>query len=103
MRRFYLIFGLSILISSCSSSIVGESGTPTTSSTSVIAQLPSTTTVVEIEIPSELDFVALTTGGDLVNGSDLWLNQNNSDSTGDLSESENGYGQDILLWFWAPN
>ena len=92
-----------MLISSCSSSIVGESGTPTTSSTSVIAQLPSTTTVVEIEIPSELDFVALTTGGDLVNGSDLWLNQNNSDSTGDLSESENGYGQDILLWFWAPN
>ena len=103
MRRFYLIFGLSILISSCSSSIVGESGTPTTSSTSVIAQLPSTTTVVEIEIPSELDFVALTTGGDLVNGSDLLLNPNNSDSTGDLSESENGYGQDILLWFWAPN
>jgi len=92
-----------MLISSCSSSIVGESGTPTTSSTSVIAQLPSTTTVVEIEIPSELDFVALTTGGDLVNGSDLWLNPNNSDSTGDLSESENGYGQDILLWFWAPN
>ena len=92
-----------MLISSCSSSIVGESGTPTTSSTSVIAQLPSTTTVVEIEIPSELDFVALTTDGDLVNGSDLWLNQNNSDSTGDLSESENGYGQDILLWFWAPN
>ena len=62
-----------MLISSCSSSIVGESGTPTTSSTSVIAQLPSTTTVVEIEIPSELDFVALTTGGDLVNGSDLWF------------------------------
>ena len=92
-----------MLISSCSSSIVDESGTPTTSSTSVIAQLPSTTTVVEIEIPSELDFVALTTGGDLVNGSDLWLNPNNSDSTGDLSESENGYGQDILLWFWAPN
>ena len=92
-----------MLISSCSSSIVGESGTPTTSSTSVIAQLPSTTTVVEIEIPSELDFVALTTGGDLVNGSDLWLNPNNSDSTGNLSESENGYGQDILLWFWAPN
>ena len=92
-----------MLISSCSSSIVGESGTPTTSSTSVIAQLPSTTTVVEIEIPSELDFVALTTGGDLVNGSDLLLNPNNSDSTGDLSESENGYGQDILLWFWAPN
>ena len=92
-----------MLISSCSSSIVGESGTPTTSSTSVIAQLPSTTTVVEIEIPSELDFVALTTDGDLVNGSDLWLNPNNSDSTGDLSESENGYGQDILLWFWAPN
>ena len=92
-----------MLISSCSSSIVGESGTPTTSSMPVVAQLPSTTTVVEIEIPSELDFVALTTGGDLVNGSDLWLNQNNSDSTGDLSESENGYGQDILLWFWAPN
>ena len=99
MRRFYLIFGLS----SCSSSIVGESGTPTTSSTPVVAQLPSTTTVVEIEIPSELDFVALTTGGDLVNGSDLWLNPNNYDSTGNLSESENGYGQDILLWFWAPN
>ena len=92
-----------MLISSCSSSIVGEAGTPTTSSMPVVAQLPSTTTVVEIEIPSELDFVALTTGGDLVNGSDLWLNQNNSDSTGDLSESENGYGQDILLWFWAPN
>ena len=92
-----------MLISSCSSSIVGESGTPTTSSMPVVAQLPSTTTVVEIEIPSELDFVALTTGGDLVNGSDLWLNPNNSDSTGNLSESENGYVQDILLWFWAPN
>jgi hypothetical protein len=65
-----------MLISSCSSSIVDE---------------------------SELDFVALTTGGDLVNGSDLWLNPNNSGSTGDLSESENGFGQDILLWFWAPN
>ena len=90
-----------MLISSCSSSIVGESGT--TTSTPVVAQLPSTTTVVEIEIPSELDFVALTTGGDLVNGSDLWLNPNNSDSTDNLSESENGYGQDILLWFWAPN
>jgi len=58
---------------------------------------------VEIEIPSELDFVALTTDGDLVNGSDLWLNPNNSDSIGDLSESGNGFGQDILLWFWAPN
>ena len=93
-----------MLISSCSSSIVGESGTPTTtSSTPVVAQLPSTTTVAEIEIPSELDFVALTTDGDLIDGSDLWLNPNNSDSTGDLSESENGYGQDILLWFWAPN
>jgi len=84
---------------------VDESGTPITSSssTSVVTQLPSTTTVVEIEIPSELDFVALTTDGDLVNGSDLWLNPNNSGSTGDLSESENGFGQDILLWFWAPN
>lgn len=94
-----------MLISSCSSSIVDESGTPiaSSSSTSVVAQLPSTTTVVEIEIPSELDFVALTTDGDLVNGSDLWLNPNNSGSTGDLSESENGFGQDILLWFWAPN
>ena len=90
-----------MLISSCSSSIVGEAGT--TTSTPVVAQLPSTTTVVEIEIPSELDFVALTTGGDLVNGADLWLNPNNSDSTDNLSESENGYGQDILLWFWAPN
>tara|TARA_B100000929_G_scaffold12423_2_gene10356 strand:+ start:5050 stop:5265 length:216 start_codon:yes stop_codon:yes gene_type:complete len=69
----------------------------------VVTQLPSTTTVVEIEIPSELDFVALTTDGDLVNGSDLWLNPNNSDSIGDLSESGNGFGQDILLWFWAPN
>ena len=94
-----------MLISSCSSSIVDESGTPITfsSSTSVVTQLPSTTTVVEIEIPSELDFVALTTDGDLVNGSDLWLNPNNSDSIGDLSESGNGFGQDILLWFWAPN
>ena len=94
-----------MLISSCSSSIVHESGTPITSSssTSVVTQLPSTTTVVEIEIPSELDFVALTTDGDLVNGSDLWLNPNNSDSTGNLSESENSFGQDILLWFWAPN
>ena len=83
---------------------MGESGTPTTtSSMPVVTQLPSTTTVVEIEIPSELDFVALTTDGDLVNGSDLWLNPNNSDSIGDLSESGNGFGQDILLWFWAPN
>jgi len=84
---------------------VDESGTPITSSssTSVVTELPSTTTVVEIEIPSELDFVALTTDGDLVNGSDLWLNPNNSDSTGNLSESENSFGQDILLWFWAPN
>ena len=93
-----------MLISSCSSSIVGESGTPTTtSSMPVVTQLPSTTTVVEIEIPSELDFVALTTDGDLVNGSDLWLNQSDSNSTDSFSESENGFGQDILLWFCSPN
>ena len=92
-----------MLISSCSSSIVGESGTPTTSSMPVVTELPSTTTVVEIEIPSELDFVALTTDGDLVNGSDLWLNRSDSNSTDSFSESENGFGQDILLWFWSPN
>ncbi len=92
-----------MLISSCSSSIVGESGTPTTSSMPVVTEMPSTTTVVEIEIPSELDFVALTTDGDLVNGSDLWLNRSDSNSTDSFSESENGFGQDILLWFWSPN
>ncbi len=92
-----------MLISSCSSSIVGESGTPTTSSMPVVTELPSTTTVVEIEIPSELDFVALTTDGDLVNGSDLWLNRSDSNSTDSFSESENDFGQDILLWFWSPN
>ena len=95
-----------MLISSCASSIVSESRTSTTtssSSTSVIAQLPSTTTLAEIEIPSELDFVALTTDGDLVNGSDLWLNRSDSNSTDSFSESENGFGQDILLWFWSPN
>ena len=92
-----------MLISSCSSSIVGESGTPTTSSMPVVTEMPSTTTVAEIEIPSELDFVALTTDGDLVNGSDLWLNRSDSNSTDSFSESENGFGQDILLWFWSPN
>ncbi len=92
-----------MLISSCSSSIVGESGTPTTSNMPVVTELPSTTTVVEIEIPSELDFVALTTDGDLVNGSDLWLNRSDSNSTDSFSESENDFGQDILLWFWSPN
>ncbi len=92
-----------MLISSCSSSIVGESGTPTTSSMPVVTEMPSTTTVVEIEIPSELDFVALTTDGDLVNGSDLWLNRSDSNSTDSFSESENDFGQDILLWFWSPN
>ena len=92
-----------MLISSCSSSIVGESGTPTTSSMPVVTEMPSTTTVAEIEIPSELDFVALTTDGDLINGSDLWLNRSDSNSTDSFSESENGFGQDILLWFWSPN
>ena len=92
-----------MLISSCSSSIVGESGTPTTSSMPVVTEMPSTTTVAEIEIPSELDFVALTTDGDLIDGSDLWLNQSDSNSTDSFSESENGFGQDILLWFWSPN
>jgi len=93
-----------MLISSCSSSTVGESGTPTTtSSMPVVTEMPSTTTVVEIEIPSELDFVAFTTDGDLVNGSDLWLNRSDSNSTDSFSESENGFGQDILLWFWSPN
>lgn len=92
-----------MLISSCSSSIVGESGTPTTSSMPVVTEMPSTTTVAEIEIPSELDFVALTTDGDLVNGSDLWLNRSDSNSTDSFSESENDFGQDILLWFWSPN
>ncbi|HJL91593.1 MAG: hypothetical protein QF837_03075 [Acidimicrobiales bacterium] len=82
---------------------MGESGTPTTSSMPVVTELPSTTTVVEIEIPSELDFVALTTDGDLVNGSDLWLNRSDSNSTDSFSESENDFGQDILLWFWSPN
>ena len=92
-----------MLISSCSSSIVGESGTPTTSSMPVVTEIPSTTTVAEIEIPSELDFVALTTDGDLIDGSDLWLNRSDSNSTDSFSESENGFGQDILLWFWSPN
>lgn len=92
-----------MLISSCSSSIVGESGTPTTSSMPVVTEMPSTTTVAEIEIPSELDFVALTTDGDLIDGSDLWLNRSDSNSTDSFSESENGFGQDILLWFWSPN
>ena len=94
-----------MLISSCSSSIVDESGTPITSSssTSVVTQLPSTTTVVEIEIPSELDFVALTTDGDLIDGSDLWLNRSDSNSTDSFSESEKIFGQDILLLHWSPN
>jgi len=90
-----------MLISGCSSSIVGESGT--TTSMPVVTEMPSTTTVAEIEIPSELDFVALTTDGDLIDGSDLWLNQSDSNSTDSFSESENGFGQDILLWFWSPN
>ena len=92
-----------MLISGCSSSIVGESGTPTTSSMPVVTEMPSTTTVVEIEIPSELDFVAFTTDGYLINGPDLWLNRSDSNSTDSFSESENGFGQDILLWFWSPN
>ena len=84
---------------------MGESGAPTntTSSMPVVTEMPSTTTVAEIEIPSELDFVALTTDGDLIDGSDLWLNQSDSNSTDSFSESENGFGQDILLWFWSPN
>ena len=84
-----------MLISGCSSSIVGESGT--TTSMPVVTEMPSTTTVAEIEIPSELDFVALTTDGDLIDGSDLWLNRSDSNSTDSFSESENGFGQDILL------
>tara|TARA_B100000686_G_C15895712_1_gene527803 strand:+ start:114 stop:398 length:285 start_codon:yes stop_codon:yes gene_type:complete len=94
-----------MLISSCSSSIVDESGTTdiSSSSTSVFTQLPSITTVVEIEIPSELDFVALTTDGELVSGSDLWLKTDTSQSGDSSLESENGFAQDMLLWFWAPN
>jgi hypothetical protein len=87
-----------MLISSCSSSIVSDSVSPDTSSstTTVVTQLESTTTVVKINVPSELDFVALTTDDELVSGYDLWVNTNDS-------ESENEFGQDILFWFWAPN
>ena len=105
MRRFYLIFGLSTLIFSCSSSTVDESGVPAVFSSSppVTTQPASTTTVIEIEIPSELDFLALTTDGELVSGSDLWLKTDTSESGDSSIESENGSGQDMLLWFWAPN
>ena len=87
-----------MLISSCSSSIVSDSVSPDTSSstTTVVTQLESTTTDVKINVPSELDFVALTTDDELVSGYDLWVNTNDS-------ESENEFGQDILFWFWAPN
>ena len=73
------------------------------SSPPVTTQPISTTTVVEIEIPSELDFLALTTEGELVRGSDLWLKTDTSESGDSSLESENGFGQDMLLWFWAPN
>ena len=82
-----------------------ESGVPAVFSSSppVTTQPPSTTTVIEIEIPSELDFLALTTNGELVSGSDLWLKTDTSGSGDSLLESENGFAQDMLLWFWAPN
>ena len=82
-----------------------ESGVPAVFSSSppVTTQPTSTTTVIEIEIPSELDFLALTTDGELVSGSDLWLKTDTSESGDSLLESENGFAQDMLLWFWAPN
>ena len=56
---------------------------------------------MEIVIPSELDFIALTTKGEIVKGSDLWLNDYKQGNN--LSKSETGLVQDVLFWFWAPN
>ncbi len=102
MQAFYVTLGLSLMLLSCSDTVSNDSTTSTRPSPpTTISQIETTTTVMEIVIPSELDFIALTTKGEIVKGGDLWLNDYKQGNN--LSKSETGLGQDVLFWFWAPN
>ena len=77
--------------------------TPPTTSTSKVAQPESTTTVVELPMPQELDFFATTTDGDRIAGSELWLATNAYETKDEASDIKNEFDEDIVFWFWAPN
>jgi cytoskeletal protein RodZ len=77
--------------------------TPPSTSTTKVTELESTTTVAEVAMPQELDFVAVTTDGDSIEGSELWLTRNAHGLTGELSDAKNEFDQNIVFWFWAPN
>ena len=77
--------------------------TPPTTSTSKVARPESTTTVVELPMPQELDFFATTTDGDRIAGSELWLATNAYETKDEASDIKNEFDEDIVFWFWAPN
>ncbi len=103
MRGFCLTFGLSLVILGCSNPIPNDSMTSAKSSSSstTFPRVETTTTIVEIVVPSELDFIAVTTEGETVDGRELWLD--GDEATDNLSQNGNRFGQDVLFWFWAPN
>ena len=77
--------------------------TPPSTSTTKVTELESTTTVAEVAMPQELDFIAVTTDGDSIDGSELWLTRNTHELTGELSDTKNEFDQNIVFWSWAPN
>ena len=112
MRKISILLPLLLLAVSCSADekpltlsepTTSTTSTPPTTSTSKVAQPESTTTVVELPMPQELDFFATTTDGDRIAGSELWLATNAYETKDEASEIKNEFDEDIVFWFWAPN
>ena len=79
------------------------STTTTPPATTKVVLAESTTTVVEFPMPQELDFVATTTHGDNIDGSELWLAANAYGLNNEMYDTKTEFDQNILFWFWAPN
>ena len=116
MRKIYVLSAFLLFAVSCSpdenpltlsepTTTLSEptTTTPPSTSTTKVTELESTTTVAEVAMPQELDFVAVTTDGDSIEGSELWLTRNAHGLTGELSDAKNEFDQNIVFWFWAPN
>jgi len=71
--------------------------------TTKVVLLESTTTVAKFPMPQELDFVATTTHGQSIDGSELWLAANAYALKDEMPDTKNKFDQNILFWFWAPN
>ena len=123
MRKIHVLSALLLFAISCSAdensltlnepvNNLEASTSPTTSTTtappktSTTTSPPTTTKVVLLEsttMPQELDFVATTTHGQSIDGSELWLAANAYALKDEMPDTKNKFDQNILFWFWAPN